>query len=86
MEPATTIIKAFGGVATVAALCGCAAARVYAWTWSKARGGTDGRIPQRYHAKLLTEARSRGLDVVTAEMFVLGALEPAAKTEAAADA
>ena len=79
MEPASTIIKQFGGVAKVAALCGVSGARVYAWTWPKTRGGTDGRIPQRYHAPLLREARERGFTDITAELLVLGAGEPAAE-------
>ena len=82
MEPASTIIKKFGGFAIVAAICGVSLPRCYAWTWSKARGGTDGRIPQRYHATLLTEARERGLGI-TADFLVLGV---PASMEAKADA
>lgn len=82
MEPAATIIQRLGGASAVASLLDVARGRVYAWTWSKARGGTDGRIPQRYHAPLLREARARGLDGVTAEFLVLGV---AARTETAAD-
>ena len=80
MEPAATIIQRLGGASAVASLLDVARGRVYAWTWPKTRGGTDGRIPQRYHAPLLREARERGFNDITAELLVLGAADPAAET------
>lgn len=79
MEPANRVIKAFGGAAKLASLLGVARGRVHAWTWPASRGGTDGRIPQRYHVTVLAEARSRGLAGIDAEFLVLGC--PAPSTE-----
>ena len=84
MEPATTIISKLGGVAAVAELTRVHRTRVYKWMAARDTGGTGGRIPQRYQATLLLEARRLCHDDITAEMFVLGRAE--AVTEAAADA
>lgn len=72
MEPAATIIKRFGGAIALASLLGITRGSVHAWTWERARGGTDGRVPQKYHAELMKEARRQGFDDITAEFLVLG--------------
>lgn len=72
MEPAATLIERFGGAAAVARMLGVTRGSVYAWTWEKGRGGADGRIPQKYHAILLNEAKRLGYSDITAEFLVLG--------------
>lgn len=76
MEPANSIISLFGeneteSVAAVTQVCSVHRQSVYRWRWSKARGGTDGLIPQRYHMALLDAARERGIPL-KAEHFLPG--------------
>lgn len=43
--------------------------RVYRWTYSKARGGTDGLIPTRHQQRILDEAMRRGIDLQPGDFF-----------------
>jgi hypothetical protein len=61
MEPATTIVKKFGGPRVLAELLRVHRSRVYAWMRSKEEDGTGGLIPQRYHPKLLQCAKLQGI-------------------------
>ncbi len=61
MEPARTIVARLGGAAAVAQVAGTALTAPYRWQYSRARGGTGGRIPQRHHRALLGFARAQGI-------------------------
>lgn len=61
MEPAASIIKKLGGEARVAAITGTAYTAPYRWQYARAKGGTDGQIPQRYHRVLLDHAAATGV-------------------------
>lgn len=63
MEPATSVIEICGGVKAVARMVNRDQTRVRRWTYSKARGGTDGLIPAECQAQLLTAARAEGVDL-----------------------
>ncbi|MBM2293808.1 hypothetical protein JQX09_17915 [Sulfitobacter pseudonitzschiae] len=69
MEPATSIIKAFGGTRAVSELTGVHIAQVSKWRWSKERGGTDGLIPMKHSVVLLREARVQNIDVKPEDFF-----------------
>lgn len=71
LEPASTIIAACGGTSVVSEATGVDRTQVWRWTQSRARGGTDGRIPSEHQVQLLTWARANGKPV-TPEMFFLG--------------
>jgi hypothetical protein len=68
MEPASTVIAAFGGPNAVAEILGIHRTNVASWKRPKAKRGTGGRIPVWHAEKLLAEAKSRGL-ALTAESF-----------------
>lgn len=61
MEPAKSIIERLGGEAVVAAITRTARSAPYGWQKSKARGGTDGLIPQKHHRALLEFAKENGI-------------------------
>jgi transposase len=63
MEPATHIIKQFGGVQSVQKITGVHVTRVYNWMRSKDEGGTGGTIPFRHVPKLLNAAREMGVEI-----------------------
>lgn len=63
MEPASTIIKALGGPAKVAAIAGVHRTRVYGWMRARDAGGTGGVIPMAHIPKLLAAARSAGVSL-----------------------
>lgn len=69
LEPAHSVIQTFGGFEAVAKITGKHISRVYRWTYSKARGGTDGFIPQTEAAKLLAQARKLKLPITEASFF-----------------
>jgi hypothetical protein len=72
MNPAQIIISRLGGEAQVAFVTATSYTAPYRWQAAKAKGGTGGLIPQRYHRTLLDYARSRGI-ALTAEEFLPGA-------------
>jgi hypothetical protein len=69
MNPAQIIISRLGGEAQVAFVTATSYTAPYRWQAAKAKGGTGGLIPQRYHRTLLDYARSRGI-ALTAEDFL----------------
>lgn len=68
LEPARSVISAIGGVDKVAEITGKHVSRVYRWMYPKAKGGTDGFIPQAEAETLLRHAEANGL-AVTADSF-----------------
>lgn len=72
LEPARSVIAAFGGVEAVSTITGKHVSRVYRWMYPKANGGTDGFIPQVDAEKLLGHARRKAMPI-TAEIFFRGA-------------
>jgi hypothetical protein len=73
LEPAKTIIDICGGPEAVASMVGVHRTNVYRWTYPEDRGGTNGLIPTRQQAKLLTAARDRGIDLRPEHFFGTGA-------------
>lgn len=71
MEPAATIIKRLGGVGKVAEIVGVHRTRVSNWKRPKASGGTDGRIPQDHHLKLLAAASDAGVALAASDFLIL---------------
>lgn len=69
MDPATKIISNLGGEAKVAEITGTAFTAPYRWQYEKAKGGTGGLIPQRYHLVLLRYAQENNI-ALTAEDFL----------------
>lgn len=67
--PAERIIEKCGGPKALASLVGVDLSRVHRWTYPKAKGGTDGRIPSRHHQKLLDRARENGISLSPADFF-----------------
>ena len=63
MEPARTIIKRLGGEAVVARITNMAFTAPYRWQHSRAKGGTDGLIPQKHIPTLLEYARQNGIEL-----------------------
>jgi len=63
MEPARCIIQRLGGEAKVSEITGTASTAPYRWQYARAKGGTDGLIPQRYHPVLLAYARANAVDL-----------------------
>lgn len=85
MEPASSIIKKFGGEASIAAITNTAYTAPYRWQAEREKGGTGGLIPQRYHRLLIDHARANGIDL-RAEDFLPVAGQPSGPREAAAGA
>lgn len=69
MEPASTIISKFGGEAQIATLLGIATPTPYNWRKPKEAGGTAGRIPQKYHHKLLDLAAERSIPLTASDLL-----------------
>lgn len=69
MEPASTIIKLFGGPTRVSEIVGVHRTRVSNWMRPKEKGGTGGRIPQSHFPILLHEARERGIALSADDMI-----------------
>lgn len=57
MEPATTIIRHFGGHSALAKILGVHRTTVWKWAQPKQRGGTDGAIPVAHWPAILSEAK-----------------------------
>lgn len=68
-SPATNIITRLGGEAMVSFITGTAYTAPYRWQAPRAKGGTGGVIPQRYHRRLIDYARSKGIPL-SAEEFL----------------
>ena len=59
MNPAAKIVARLGGEKVISELLGLSLAQPYKWQATRAVGGTNGVIPQKYHLKLIEFARSR---------------------------
>ncbi len=69
MEPAQTIIAKLGGPGTVSEVVGIHRTRVSNWQRPRAKGGTNGLIPQDYHLRLIDFAAEKGV-VLTGNDFL----------------
>jgi hypothetical protein len=70
LTPAKTVIDICGGPRATAELAGVHVANVYRWAYpTDRRGGRGGLIPSRQQAKLLSEARARGIDLRPEHFF-----------------
>lgn len=69
MDPASSVISKLGGPGAVSAVVGIHRTRVSNWQRPRAKGGTDGLIPQGYHLQLIDYAQARGI-MLTAEDFL----------------
>jgi hypothetical protein len=67
--PADVVIEVCGGPRAVADMCGIDLTWVYRWTYPVERGGTGGTVPSKHQARLLKEARARGLALKPAHFF-----------------
>ena len=63
MEPAKSIIDAFGGPTELAKVVGIHRTRVSKWKSPRDKGGTGGVIPHWHVETILSSARDRGLNV-----------------------
>lgn len=83
MTQAERIIAKCGGISVVSEMTGVNHTRVYRWQITKARGGTGGLIPSRYHQTILDAAKARGVDLTPADFFPAAMLDEPAKGQAA---
>lgn len=71
LNPAKTVIDICGGPAAVSSMLNVKVSNVYRWTYPKERsGGCGGIIPAVQQAKLLTAARSAGIDLRPEHFFM----------------
>ncbi len=69
-EPASSIIRLFGGVSVVATIVKKHPSRVYRWTYpTSVREGTGGLVPARDQLALLNHARENGVDFLPEDFF-----------------
>jgi hypothetical protein len=69
-EPATSIIRLFGGVGVVASIVKKHPSRVYRWTYpTSVREGTGGIVPAREQRALLDYARDQAIDFKPEDFF-----------------
>lgn len=66
LDPAATIIEAFGGVEKVGEITGAYRSTVYRWAKPRLAGGTGGIVPHWHVPKLLAHARQHGIAVTEA--------------------
>jgi hypothetical protein len=76
-EPATSIIKKFGGPDVVAEIVQTSSGQVRRWRHPKEKGGTGGAVPHWHIPKLMAAAQARKLKV-KAEDFLPREAEGAA--------
>lgn len=69
MNPASRVIEKCGGPAIVAEITGVHVSRVHRWTYSKERGGSEGRIPAQHQQALLDAARERNFPLAPEDFF-----------------
>ena len=69
MEPAFSIVEALGGNTVVASRLGLHRSRVWNWSVAKAKGGTGGSIPQKYHSALLEFAAEKAVSLQAADFL-----------------
>lgn len=83
MDPAQKIISKLGGPGIVSSVVGIHRTRVSNWQRPRAKGGTDGLIPQGYHLQLIDYAAAQGV-VLTAEDFMPVRSQESSHAESAA--
>lgn len=69
-EPATSIIRKFGGLKAVAEITDVSAHSVMRWRYPRSKKGTGGVIPHRHADRLLTAAQEKGIDLSPADFFL----------------
>lgn len=69
--PASTVVSTFGGTRRLARLLGADPSTISRWNAPKAKAGCGGRIPSRWHRRLLDLAREMNVEL-TANDLVLG--------------
>ena len=70
VKPGPFVVSVFGGVRAAARALGRSSTSVSKWRMSKAKGGTDGRVPSKMMARVLAVAKRRGLDVTPADLVI----------------
>ncbi len=83
LQPAHGIIGNLGGASKVAAALDVSYSQVRKWTWSKARGGTGGIIPQRHHVPILDLARRLDVPMTAADFLPVAHAAPCLAAEPA---
>lgn len=63
LEPATTIIRKFGGPGKVAEIVGTTSGQVRRWRHRKEAGGTGGAVPHWHIPKLIEHAKANRIRV-----------------------
>jgi hypothetical protein len=68
--PVDRMVEKFGGTTQFAEVCGVNPAAVRHWRGRKPndKQGRDGRIPDRYHTRILAVAKKRGIKLNPAEL------------------
>lgn len=69
LTQAERVIARFGGPATLARILGKDPATVYRWTYSRAKGGTDGLIPSSALRQVLEAARREGIFIGPDDLY-----------------
>ena len=67
--PADRVIAAFQGVRATARVLNISSSTVSRWQKDRDEGGTGGRVPTKHQAKILSEARERGLTLTAEELI-----------------
>jgi hypothetical protein len=75
-EPATSIINIIGGTTKIAALCSISVTQAQRWKYPRAKGGTDGFIPRKYHQTIAAAAAEKGVALAPAAFIDPTALPP----------
>jgi aspartate carbamoyltransferase catalytic subunit len=69
LDPAAHVIQKCGGPDAVAEMVGIHVSNVHRWTYPRAKGGSDGRIPTRHHRRLIEAAALRGITLRPDDFF-----------------
>lgn len=76
LEPAKSIILRFGGPSALAGILGVHRTRVSNWMRARAKGGTGGLIPQRYHPTMLGYAGQNGIQLQASDFLPVASPAP----------
>ena len=68
IRPAEYVIESFGSGSEVARVLGVDKSTVSRWKLPKEKKGTNGTIPQKYWAALLSEAQSRSIPLTVVDL------------------
>lgn len=66
-SPGQTVVDMFGGINETARLLGAAPSSVWRWVQPRPRG-TDGKVPSRWHDKLLALAKRQRRRLTAADL------------------